>query len=115
MARALHFVAADTSEAQAALTALRGLYQDAGPENADIVVALGGDGFMLQTLHAFLGKGKPIYGMHLGSVGFLMNEYREAGLEERLEKAEAAQVHPLNMCAYADGKNTEALAFNEVS
>jgi NAD+ kinase len=115
MARALHFVAADTSEAQAALTALRALYKDSGPEKADIVVALGGDGFMLQTLHAFLGKGKPIYGMHLGSVGFLMNEYREAGLEQRLEQAEPAAVHPLRMCAYAEGKSTEALAFNEVS
>src|ERR1700753_1964479 len=115
MARALHFVAADTPEAQAALTALHALYGDAGPEKADIVVALGGDGFMLQTLHAFLRKGKSIYGMHLGSVGFMMNEYREAGLEKRLEQAEAAQVHPLKMRACADGKTVEALAFNEVS
>src|SRR5437868_13114275 len=113
--RPLHFVAADTPEAQAALTALRALYDDVGPEEAKIIVALGGDGFMLQTLHAFLGKEKPIYGMHLGSVGFLMNEYREAGLEQRLEQAEAAAVHPLRMCAYAEGKSTEALAFNEVS
>ena len=88
MARALHFVAAETSEAETALAALRGLYTDAGPEKAAVVVALGGDGFMLQTLHTFLGKGKPIYGMHLGSVGFLMNEYREAGLEERLEQVD---------------------------
>jgi NAD+ kinase len=70
---------------------------------------------MLQTLHAFLRKGKPIYGMHLGSVGFLMNEYREAGLEQRLEQAELAQVHPLRMTASAGGEITEALAFNEVS
>ena len=115
MARALHFVAAETSEAETALAALRGLYTDAGPENAGVVVALGGDGFMLQTLHTFLGKGKPIYGMHLGSVGFLMNEYREAGLEERLEQAESAEIHPLRMRAAANGKNMEALAFNEVS
>src|SRR5437763_4400957 len=94
---------------------MRRLYDDVGPEKADIVVALGGDGFMLQTLHAFLGKEKPIYGMHLGSVGFLMNEYREAGLEQRLEQAEAAKVHPLRMRAMAGGKLTEALAFNEVS
>ncbi len=115
MARALHFVAAETSEAETALAALRGLYTDAGPEKAAVVVALGGDGFMLQTLHAFLGKGKPIYGMHLGSVGFLMNEYREAGLEERLEQAESAEIHPLRMRAAANGKTMEALAFNEVS
>jgi NAD+ kinase len=115
MPRPLHFVAADTPEAQAALTALRALYNDVGPEEARIIVALGGDGFMLQTLHAFLGKDKAIYGMHLGSVGFLMNEYREAGLEQRLEQAEAARVHPLRMRAAAEGKITEALAFNEVS
>jgi NAD+ kinase len=115
MSRTVHFVAADTPEAQAALITLRGLYSDVGPEDAGVVVALGGDGFMLQTLHAFLGKGKPIYGMHLGSVGFLMNEYREAGLEARLEQAEAAEIHPLRMRATAAGKTTEALAFNEVS
>ena len=89
MPRALHFVAADTSEAQAALVEMRRLYDDVGPEKADVVVALGGDGFMLQTLHAFLNKSKPIYGMNLGSVGFLMNEYREDGLGTRLEQAEA--------------------------
>jgi NAD+ kinase len=115
MARAVHFVAAETLESQAALAALRSAYRDAGPETADVVVALGGDGFMLQTLHAFLEKKKPIYGMHLGSVGFLMNEYRENGLAERLEQAEAAEIHPLRMRASAGGKLTEALAFNEVS
>ena len=115
MARTVHFVAADTLEAQAALITLRGLYNDVGPEDATVIVALGGDGFMLQTLHAFLAKGKPIYGMHLGSVGFLMNEYRESGLNVRLEQAEAAEIHPLRMRATAAGKTTEALAFNEVS
>jgi NAD+ kinase len=115
MSRALHFVAAETSEAESALAVLRGLYTDAGPEKATVVVALGGDGFMLQTLHTFLGKGKPIYGMHLGSVGFLMNEYREAGLQERLEQAESAEIHPLRMRAAANGKTMEGLAFNEVS
>jgi NAD+ kinase len=115
MKRTLHFVAAETSEAQAALVALRSLYSDAGAEKANIVVALGGDGFMLQTLHTFLDKAKPIYGMHLGSVGFMMNDYKEAGLQDRLEKAEPAQVHPLRMTAHAAGKITEALAFNEVS
>src|SRR4051794_11798736 len=115
MARALHFVAADTPEAQTALVTLGNLYRDAGAAEAEGVIALGGDGFMLQTLHAFLGKAKPIYGMHLGSVGFLMNEYKEQGLQDRLEKAEPAQVHPLRMTAHCGGKITEALAFNEVS
>jgi len=115
MARGIHFVAAETPEAQTALLALRTLYPDCGPTEAEVIIALGGDGFMLQTLHAFLGKGKSIYGMHLGSVGFLMNEYREAGLEQRLEQAEPAQIHPLRMRASAAGKITEALAFNEVS
>lgn len=115
MAHALHFVAAETSEAQAALVEMRRLYADGGADKADVIVALGGDGFMLQTVHAFLGKRKPIYGMNLGSVGFLMNEYREDGLEARLEKAESAEIHPLRMHATAGGKVTEALAFNEVS
>ena len=115
MAHPLHFVAADTPEAQTAILALRERYHDTGPEKAKVIVALGGDGFMLQTLHDFLGKAKPIYGMHLGSVGFLMNEYREDALDQRLEKAEAAEIHPLRMRATAVGKITEGLAFNEVS
>src|SRR6185295_3259420 len=112
MVQAFHFVAAETPEALAALTALRAIYSDSGPDAADIIVALGGDGFMLQTLHTFLGKKKPIYGMHQGSVGFLMNEYREDGLRERLERAEPSEVHPLRMRAIAGGKVTESLAFN---
>lgn len=115
MAPAFHFVASAAADAQAALAALRACYKDVGPEKADIIVALGGDGFMLQTLHAFLGKGKPIYGMNLGSIGFLMNEFREEGLEVRLEAAEAAEVHPLRMRATTGEKTIEALAFNEVS
>src|SRR5215469_11477801 len=94
----LHFTAAP--DAAEALKAMRERHHDAGPAHADIVVALGGDGFMLQTLHAFLGKGKPIYGMNLGSVGFLMNEYRTENLEKRLEAAEPAQIHPLRMKAH---------------
>jgi len=114
--RKLHFVAANAAEAQAALVRLRKFYPDQGPEGADVIVALGGDGFMLQTLHAFLGTGKPIYGMNCGSVGFLMNEYREVELETRLQAAEAAIVHPLRMRSIGrNGRATEALAFNEVS
>jgi NAD+ kinase len=110
---ALHFTAAP--EAAEALADMRRRHPDAGAADADIVVALGGDGFMLQTLHAFLGTGKPIYGMNLGSVGFLMNEYRTDDLIERLAAAERAIVHPLRMTAHNAKGVTEALAFNEVS
>src|SRR6185437_4838051 len=94
---------------------MRKRHHDVGAADADIIVALGGDGFMLQTLHAFLGKGKPIYGMNLGSVGFLMNEYRKDDLTARLAAAERAVVHPLRMTAHSARGVTEALAFNEVS
>lgn len=109
----LHFTAA--ADAAEALAQMRALHDDAGPDKAEIIVALGGDGFMLQTLHAFLGKGKPIYGMNLGSVGFLMNEFRTDGLLGRLGAAEKAIVHPLRMHAHNAKGVTEALAFNEVS
>jgi len=112
---ALHFVATPVPEAQSALANLRQQYDDAGPDKAEIVVALGGDGFMLATLHAFLGKGKPIYGMNLGSVGFLMNEYNEAELPQRLSQAERAVVHPLRMRATTAEQCIDGLAFNEVS
>jgi len=116
MGRGLHFVASPADDAQAACELLRQAYGDAGPERAEAIVALGGDGFMLQTLHAFVGKAKPIYGMNFGSIGFLMNEFREEDLEARLAAAEGAEVHPLCMRARArDGKVHEALAFNEVS
>jgi NAD+ kinase len=115
MALRLHFVASTAGEAQAALDALRARYGEAGPEDAEIVIALGGDGFMLQTLHAFLGKGKPIYGMNLGTIGFLMNEFSVEGLPERLAAAESALLHPLRMRARTDSTTVEALAFNEVS
>jgi NAD+ kinase len=116
MEHALHFVASDSPDAQAAVAKLRARYGDVGPEEAKAIVALGGDGFMLQTLHVFLGKAKPIYGMNFGSIGFLMNEFREDGLEQRLDLAEAAHVHPLRMRATTHGGQiSEALAFNEVS
>jgi NAD+ kinase len=109
----LHFTA--SSDAADALVALRARHTDAGPLDADVIVALGGDGFMLQTLHSFTGKGKPIYGMNLGSVGFLMNDYREDELLERLKAAEHAEIHPLKMTAHSPRGVTEARAFNEVS
>ena len=115
-ANKVHFVASDAADAQAALAAMRKHYPDADTADADVVVALGGDGFMLQTLHRFLDSKKPIYGMNLGSVGFLMNQYSPDGLEARLTAAEPAHVHPLRMKAVTgDGKPHEALAFNEVS
>ena len=109
----LHFTAAP--DAAEALVAMRARHPDAGPEACDVVVALGGDGFMLQTLHAFTTLGKPIYGMNLGSVGFLMNEYRQDNLLERLQAAERARIHPLRMQAHSPAGVTEARAFNEVS
>jgi len=111
----LHFVATPVPEAQSALANLRQQYNDSGPEAAEVVIALGGDGFMLQTLHSFLGQGKPIYGMNLGSIGFLMNEYNEAGLPERLADADRASIHPLRMRATTADSCVDGLAFNEVS
>ncbi|HEY0282827.1 MAG TPA: NAD kinase [Rhizomicrobium sp.] len=115
MAFKLHFVATPVPEGQAALANLRQQYDDVGPDKADVIVALGGDGFMLQTLHAFIQRSKPIYGMNFGTVGFLMNEYNEADLTKRLAKAEQATVHPLRMRATTAKECIDALAFNEVS
>lgn len=115
MAPKLHFVASSVPDGQSALASLRTQYDDAGPENADIIVALGGDGFMLQTLHTFLNSGKPIYGMNLGTVGFLMNEFNESDLTGRLKAAEQATVHPLRMRATTKDRCVDASAFNEVS
>lgn len=109
------FVASDTPEAQAAKGRLEALYGAHDPEIADIVVALGGDGLMLQTLHRFMGTGKPIYGMNRGSVGFLMNEFREDHLIERLSNAERSVVHPLLMRVHdIHGQEFTAHAINEV-
>jgi NAD+ kinase len=110
------FMASRAPEAQAARTALAARYGDADPATADVIVTLGGDGFMLQTLHKFMTAGKPIYGMHRGTVGFLMNEYNEHGLRERLAAAKITLIHPLVMQARdADGKTHEYRAINEVS
>ncbi|HXB52677.1 MAG TPA: NAD kinase, partial [Rhizomicrobium sp.] len=109
----LHFTA--VPHAEESVTALAQRYGDAGPENCDVVVALGGDGFMLQTLHSFTSQGKPIYGMNRGTVGFLMNEYHPDDLMERLAVAEKAVNHPLLMTAHTQSRAVEARAFNEVS
>ena len=110
------FVASDRSEAQEARGRLAARYGDAGLDAAEVVVALGGDGFMLETLHGQVEGRKPIYGMNWGTLGFLMNEYSEDGLLERINAAERAVVHPLRMVAAdASGAVRRALAFNEVS
>ncbi|MFO1237782.1 MAG: NAD kinase [Alphaproteobacteria bacterium] len=110
------FAASPSPDAQAALATLRSLYGDTPDNEADVIVALGGDGFMLETMHRHIGTRRPIYGMNLGSVGFLMNEYRPEGLAERLETAERAVIHPLRMRATsADGARHSAIAINEVS
>src|SRR5262249_20316095 len=91
-------------------------YGEAAPADADVIVALGGDGFMLRTLHKFMTSGKPFYGMHRGTVGFLMNEFHEEGLRERLAAAEVPLTRPLGMRARdADGRTHEFRAINEVS
>lgn len=110
------FIASDAPEAQAALALFGKKFPETSPDDADVIIAFGGDGFMLQAMHQFVSTGKNIYGMNRGSVGFLMNEYREDELMERLTCAEITVVHPLRMVATdTAGKNHESLAFNEVS
>jgi NAD+ kinase len=109
-------VAAETDAAQQALGALRARYDVVETGAADIIVALGGDGFMLQKLHQSIERQVPIFGMHRGSVGFLLNDYREDGLLERLTAAVPVKLHPLRMVARdRKGQSHEALAINEVS
>lgn len=113
---ALSFTAADTEDARDAAEKLSALYGNEKPENADVVIALGGDGFMLQTLRDKLGSGKCIYGMNRGTVGFLMNEYSETDLRERIAAAIPETIRPLEMTVTAaGGKTARALAINEVS
>ncbi|MBW6420315.1 NAD kinase [Rhizobium sp. XQZ8] len=111
----LSFIASTASEAQAGLQELEGLYGNVPVEDADVIVALGGDGFMLQTLHEMFTSGKSVYGMNRGSVGFLMNDYRTDDLRDRVEAAVANEFHPLKMTTTSeDGSVSEALAINEV-
>ncbi len=116
MALKVAICASDTDEAKTALTKLSAAYDFADADEADVIVALGGDGFMLQTLHDSIRTGKPIFGLNKGTVGFLMNEYRAEGLIERIEKAEKQILHPLKMKARTSrGKEIELLAINEIS
>jgi NAD+ kinase len=110
------FVASDSSSAKRALARLTKTYGNADIAKADVVVALGGDGHMLQTLHRSLATGLPIYGMNRGSVGFLLNDFNEKDLPNRLAEAEMTRIHPLRMKVTDEaGNETSAIAFNEVS
>ncbi|MCV3270561.1 NAD kinase [Roseobacter sinensis] len=110
------FTAAHAEVAQTARAALITRYGNVPLEDADVIVALGGDGFMLQTLHAAQHLSAPVYGMNRGTIGFLMNTYSETDLPARLAAAEEAELNPLSMVATgADGTVTHALAINEVS
>ena len=110
------FIASGTVESEAAAGALRGRFGDAGLAAADVVVALGGDGLMLQTLHKVMKRRVPVYGMNLGTVGFLMNEFSGEDLAEKVAVAEPTHIYPLFMqVRCADGTGHEALALNEVS
>ena len=110
------FVASDAPLAQDARERLEERYGGVPVEEAEVIVALGGDGFMLQTLHAVEGREVAVYGMNRGTVGFLMNAYREGELQARLAQAELAVINPLRMrAAPLSGVVEEALAINEVS
>jgi NAD+ kinase len=112
----LAFVSAATPTARNARKKLEKRYGSVAPAQADVIVALGGDGLMLQTLHRHIHRGTPIYGMNLGTIGFLMNTYKEAGLLQRLRKARQVSLTPLRMAALTTrGRASEVIAINEVS
>lgn len=111
-----HFVSSQAPEAIKAAQKLKHLFGQAQREDADVIVALGGDGLMLETVHTVLDSGQAIFGMNRGSVGFLMNEFETGELSERIAAATETIIHPLKMTV-TDKKGTShsALAFNEVS
>lgn len=110
------FIAAQTAPARKALGVLTRKYGQTKPAKADVIVALGGDGFMLEALHAHMNSGRPIFGMHRGTVGFLMNPFNDVKLPQRLAAAQEVIVHPLRMDTLgSDGRKHTALAINEVS
>ncbi|WP_099913000.1 NAD kinase [Puniceibacterium antarcticum] len=116
MSLRIAFAASTAPMAQAARESLTRQYGDHAEDGADVIVALGGDGFMLHTLHRTQKLGLPVYGMNRGTVGFLMNEYSDYGLTERLEAAEETVINPLSMNAVTmDGTVHRELAINEVS
>jgi NAD+ kinase len=110
------FISSDTPDARAALEELSAAYGNNGVEDAEIVVALGGDGFLLQTLRDTMGTGKKVFGMNRGTIGFLMNEYHADALPERIGAAIAETIRPLEMQAVTmSGDTVVALAINEVA
>lgn len=110
------FVAAPNEEAQAALAALKSRYGDVSIDQANVIVALGGDGFMLRTLHRHIARGLPVYGMKVGTIGFLMNHHHADDLPQRLARAQSTQLRPLvTEVVNETGSTVTALAFNEVS
>jgi NAD+ kinase len=112
----LAFLAAPSTEAQAAREELVARHGEHAPADADVIVALGGDGFMLQTLHRHGGLARPVYGMKLGTVGFLMNQQRSDALVQRIHAAEPAVLRPLEMVVQTEsGASVGSLAYNEVS
>lgn len=116
MSRRIAFRASSSPQAQAALEGLIARYGQTPEADAEVIVALGGDGFMLETLHSVEGSGLPVYGMNRGTVGFLMNSFTSKGLSARLEKAEEEVINPLVMeTLTVDGERQRRLAINEVS
>src|SRR5213596_4177440 len=108
--------ASNAAQARAAQADLAARYDLVDPGDCDVIVALGGDGLLLHTIHEHLKLGRPIFGMNRGTVGFLMNQYRPDDLLERVAAASPITVHPLRMAAtHADGRRSYALAFNEVA
>lgn len=113
---AISFAASGTEAAQKALAELAAIYPHVPIEEASVVVALGGDGQMLRTLHGQLDGGLPVFGMNCGSVGFLLNEYSTESLESRIAAAQHVVIHPLEMEAHTEsGAVLDAFALNEVS
>lgn len=110
------FLSSPAPEALKVKDSLESLYPSVAPEEADVLVVLGGDGFMLEVMHSYLEAKKPIYGIHCGSVGFLMNHLAPHNFLDRLEKAIPTHLYPLEMTVHQPkGQTTTALAFNEVS
>ena len=116
MTSKIAFLASSNPDALKVKAAFEALYPSVSPKEADVLVVLGGDGFMLETMHDHLDTLPPLYGIHCGSVGFLMNECSPSHLLEKLEKAKPTPLYPLEMTVQtSQGKVTKALAFNEVS
>ncbi len=110
------FLGSDTPIAQGSVERLSQRFGHVPAENADVIVALGGDGFMLQTLHSYMDLKAPVYGMNRGSVGFLMNDYVEDELQDCLDAAKSVRINPLRMRVEdASGTTHDALAINEVA